>query len=110
MPSSNDGDGLYDCECFNYEVNAANTPLLPKDAIQKKWGNMVFIPLNKELSGAVYATHGLDCDDTNPAIGKNSQKCIGENKVATCVSGKWELKDCRKCVTQPNGTGLVVEW
>jgi hypothetical protein len=108
--SDRDGDGVYSCECYNYGLGPLPQLRITNDAIQKKWSSIVLIPLKKDVFGADFLTHGSDCDDTNPAIGKNSQKCVGENKVATCVSGKWELKDCRKCVTQPNGTGLVVEW
>jgi hypothetical protein len=105
-----DGDGIYSCECYNYGKGRPPAIDYFRDPIQAQWKAVILVPLNKESAGADYLTHGIDCDDTNPAIVKNSQKCVGENKVATCVSGKWELKDCRKCVTQPNGTGLVVEW
>jgi hypothetical protein len=108
--SDRDGDGIPSCECFNYGHGPLPVFSITKDEIQKKWETIILIPLKKESSGADFITHGPDCDDTNPAIGKNSQKCMGENKVAICIRGKWELKDCRKCVTQPNGTGLVTEW
>lgn len=108
--SDRDGDGMASCECFNYGLGALPVLRTTKDAVQKKWESIILVPLKKESSGADFLTHGVDCDDTNPAIVKNSQKCMGENKVAVCVKGKWEVKDCRKCVTQPNGTGLVTEW
>jgi hypothetical protein len=108
--SDRDGDGIYSCECYNYGMGTLPVIDYLRDPIQVKWAGIILSPLKKESSGADFLTHGTDCDDTNPAIGKNSQKCVGENKVATCVRGKWELKDCRKCVSQPNGTGLVVEW
>ncbi len=108
--SDRDGDGVYSCECYNYGMGTLPVIDNARDPVQAQWKVVILVPLNKESAGADYLTHGIDCDDTNPAIGKNSQKCVGENKVATCVSGKWELKDCRKCITQPNGTGLVVEW
>ncbi|WP_421800039.1 DUF7452 domain-containing protein [Haliscomenobacter sp.] len=108
--SDRDGDGIASCECFNYGLGALPVFRTTKDAVQKKWESIILVPLKKESSGADFLTHGPDCDDTNPAIVKNSQKCMGENKVAICVKGKWEVKDCRKCVTQPNGTGLVTEW
>lgn len=110
--SDRDGDGIASCECFNFGFGSLpqNAYSTTSDAIQKKWENIILMPLKKESSGADFLTHGVDCDDTNPAIVKNSQKCMGENRVAICVKGKWEVKDCRKCVTQPNGTGLVTEW
>jgi hypothetical protein len=108
--SDRDGDGIASCECFNYGLGALPGFSITKDEIQKKWETIILLPLKKESSGADFVTHGTDYDDTNPVIGKNSQKCIGETKVAICIKGKWELKDCRKCVTQPNGTGLVTEW
>ena len=56
-----------------------------------------------------YTTRGWDCDDRNPAIIRASQVCIDEKTIAVCENGKWKYYPCRKCVTQPNGIGVVVD-
>jgi hypothetical protein len=74
---------------------------------------VVVIPTVSAISlgnpGRTYTVRGWDCDDHNPALTKTSQICINETTIAVCENGKWKLYPCRKCVTQPNGTGVVVE-
>jgi hypothetical protein len=53
---------------------------------------------------------GNDCDDKNFSLIKNSQKCIGSANAGMCVNGEWQIIPCKKCITQANGTGIVIEW
>jgi hypothetical protein len=56
-----------------------------------------------------YTIRGYDCDDHNYSLIRASQICIDERTIAVCENGKWRYYPCQKCVTQPNGTGVVVE-
>lgn len=109
IPGDQDGDGLLDCRCANYGIGRKPQRFEQKgDAVP--WAILILEEMNRSTTGVNYLIRGTDCDDTNPALAKNGQKCMSETQVAICVNGKWEVKPCRKCVTQPNGTGVVIEW
>lgn len=99
-----DKDGLIDCKCYNLPIDSIKIELcFPR---LDTWSSMATV----KLANNIMLTHGVDCDDNNPALTANSQKCLGNNKVLVCINGKWETKECKKCIEQANGTGVVVEW
>ena len=118
-----DLDGAISCNCANLASREAAGRSLSSTCLAHltsagdstlnpyfKWQDLVLSEYYKANGIHYPIVRGVDCDDNNPAIGKNGQKCIGENKVGMCVQGVWQVMDCKKCVTQPNGTGLVTEW
>jgi hypothetical protein len=99
-----DGDGIINCNCKNLSE-------IPPWFTITKWSSITYSEFNlPNKMHYRYVVSGIDCDDKNPNIGKEGQKCISPTKVGMCVGGGWKTFDCIKCVTQPNGSGLVVEW
>jgi len=100
-----DGDGQIFCKCVN--ENRGNYPS-PTQIISST-GHVLNVSPSKTHPGKVVYS-GVDCDDNNPVIGRNAQTCVGEDSVRVCANGEWITLKCKKCVKQPNGTGVVVEW
>ncbi len=110
-----DRDGDISCNCANFwnsDVSFREWCISPgADENERKWHTLVATPIsNNSTPERSIRISGVDCDDKNPAIGKNSQVCLGETQMGICIGGVWQVVNCRKCQKQPNGTGVVIEW
>lgn len=105
--SDEDRDGAVNCNCKNFTTR--DIPLEPQ--FVSRWSHISYSAVKgANKMNYKFVVSGADCDDNNPNIGKEGQVCIAPNKVGMCVGGVWKTFECKKCVTQPNGSGLVVEW
>lgn len=107
-----DGDGEIDCHCLNYSESSYIGFAQRSDTITANLGIALYqtdpaIALGNPKRA--YTVRGVDCNDINPAIKLKSQICINATTVAVCENGKWRYYPCRRCVVQPNETGVVVE-
>jgi hypothetical protein len=97
-----DRDNQVSCSCLNYASE-----------IPAGYGQVAIAPTISAIMlgnpNRRYTIRGFDCDDHNPALIRVSQVCRDERTIAVCENGKWRNYPCRRCVTQPNGSGVVVE-
>jgi hypothetical protein len=99
-----DGDGQVSCSCTNYSLTERLVPGCPIIYAQS--------PYSYDHNGDIsrYIIRGPDCDDHNPAIIRGAQQCLNDKSVKVCENGAWKIYNSHKCVVQPNGTGILLEW
>lgn len=99
-----DGDGQPSCSCTNYSLTSSSTVGCPTSYAQ--------VPNSFDKFGNIsrYIIRGPDCDDQNPAIIRGAQQCLNDKSVKVCENGAWKIYNTHKCIVQPNGTGILLEW
>lgn len=99
-----DGDGQPSCSCTNYSLTSSSPVGCPTSYGQ--------VPYSYDKFGNIsrYMVRGPDCDDQNPAIIRGAQQCLNDKSVKVCENGAWKIYNTHKCVVQPNGTGILLEW
>ena len=99
-----DGDGQPSCSCTNYSLGTSSVVGCPIPYGQ--------VPYSYDKFGNIirYMVRGPDCDDHNPAIIRGAQQCLNDKSVKVCENGAWKIYNTHKCVVQPNGTGILLEW